>query len=329
MPRAPELAFSLLLLAGACRSQASPAQGTRDDAALTQSPAAIDAASPRKVMTSEQVVRQHAGNDAVVQPWEGAKIAGFDLFWVSSKAQPDEPGTGAGVVVNGGKVLSGPDAMRAVIASGSQDARALATYASHLLARGAAPLVDGADVMAPPAHKALIKAPSIASGKLEFWSYQPQVGAPVLLHTQLDLASLAIVSTRAEKLASPAQDTVETARAKLAASAFDQKKGAEELGKLCADPRVPAILANALATHKVPDTRAAVAKAMVGCKDAASVKALITALGDAQVPVRKWAAESLGAIGDRSARPALEKLAKTEQEPDAQVSIARALDKLK
>lgn len=280
-------------------------------------------------MTSEELVRAHAGNDVIVTPSDGPKLAGFDLFFVRTKSRRDDPATGSGLVVNAGKILAGADAMRAVVATGSQDAHTLATYASYLLQDAAVPLVDGAGVSVPPAEKALIKPPSLAGTTLEFWTYQPPIDRPRLLHTRLDLSTLKIDSTPAEKLASPALDAVETARAKLAASAFDQRKGAEELGKLCADPRVPGILASTLATHKVPDTRAAAAKAMAGCKDAASVKALVAALGDGHVGVRKWAAESLGAIGDRSARPALEKLSKTEQEPDAQVSIARALDKLK
>jgi HEAT repeat protein len=92
---------------------------------------------------------------------------------------------------------------------------------------------------------------------------------------------------------------------------------------------VPAILASALATHRVVDTRVAAARAMAGCKDAPSVVALIGALGDGQAQVRKWAAESLGTIGDRSARPALERLAKGEKDPDARISVERALGKLK
>ena len=280
-------------------------------------------------MTSLEVVRARAGTDAIVTPWDGPNLPGLDLFFVRSKGSSDDPPSGSGLVVTGGKLLTGPDAMRAVVATGSQDAHTLATYASYLLLDAALPLVDGAGVSVIPAEKALIKPPSLVGTTLEFWTYQPPIDRARLLHTRLDLSSLKIVSTLAEKLASPAQDAVETARAKLAASAFDQRKGAEELGKLCADPRVPAILANALATHKVPDTRVAAARALAGCKDAVSVKALITALGDAQAPVRKWAAESLGTIGDRSARPALEQLARTEQDPAARGSIARALDKLK
>ena len=91
---------------------------------------------------------------------------------------------------------------------------------------------------------------------------------------------------------------------------------------------MPPILASALATHKVPDTRVALAKAMAGCKDAASVKALIAALRDAHVPVRKWAAESLSAIGDKGAKAPLEQALAGERDPDAQVSMQRAVAKL-
>ena len=277
-------------------------------------------------MTSEEVVRARTGNDVIVTPWDGPKLAGFDLFFVRTKSRSDEPATGSGMVVNAGKILSGPDAMRAVIATGSQDAHTLAVYASYLLQEAALPLVDGAGVTVVPAEKALIKPPSLVGTTLEFWTYQPPISAQRLLHTRLDLGSRAIASTPAERLASPALDAVETARAKPAASAFDQRKGADELGKLCADPRVARDPRERAGDPQGARHARGGGQGEAGCKDAASVKALIAALGDAEVPVRKWAAESLGAIGDRSARPALEKLAKTEQQPDAQVSISRALE---
>jgi hypothetical protein len=280
-------------------------------------------------MTSEETLRANVGTDVILTAWKGPAVTDYDLFFVRTKSSEGDPSTGSGVVVNGDKVLRGADALRAVIATGTKDAHALAAYASYLMARGADPLVSGDGVSAPPAQKALIKQPTLVGSTLEYWTYQAPIDRPLLLHTKLDLGTLAIVSTRAEQLQGGGNDAVEAARQKFTMSAFDQKKGAEELGKLCSDPRVPAILAAELAGHKVPDTRAAVAKAMAGCKGAASVKALVAALADKHAPVRKWAAESLGAIGDRSARAAVEKLAQSEEDPDAKVSAMRAADKLK
>ncbi|HEY5920917.1 MAG TPA: HEAT repeat domain-containing protein [Kofleriaceae bacterium] len=319
-----------ILLLAACGSQkTAPVPTATEDAATP--PLAVDAAAttPKKPMTNDEILREKVGPDMIVTPWTGPAVAGFDLFFVRTKSSEGDPSSGAGAVVHAGDVLRGQDAMRAVIATGTKDAHALAAYSSYLLAHGADPLTSGDGVSAPPPEKALIKPPVLAGTSLEYWSYQPQIGAPVLLHTKLDLTTLAIASTKAEKYGGGGKDAVEAARAKFSMSAYDQKQGAAELGKLCSDPRVPKILATELAGHKVPDTRVAVAKAMAGCKDAASVKALVAALADKHAAVRKWAAESLGAIGDRSARPALEKLAQSEQDPDAKVSAQRAADKLK
>lgn len=323
----------ILVVLAACGSQKTAPQTTAtDDAAIVVTPTpTVDAAgtTPKMPMTNDEILRANVGPDVVVTPWTGPAVAGFDLFFVNTKSSEGDPASGAGAVVHDGKVLRGQEAMRAVIATGSKDAHALAAYSSYLLARGADPLTSGDGVSAPPPEKALIKPPVLAGTSLEYWSYQPQIGAPVLLHTKLDLATLAIASTKAENYKAGGKDAVEAAREKLARAPFDQKQGAAELGALCGDPRVPKILATELAGHKVPDTRAAIAKAMAGCKDAASVKALVAALADKHPAVRKWAAESLGAIGDRSARPALEKLAQSEQDPDAKISASRAAEKLK
>ena len=280
--------------------------------------------------TSEDAVRAWAKGGAVTR-WKGPAIQGLDLFFVTHS--DGETASGRGVVVSDGKIVTGQDAMRAVLAHGSKDPMVLAAYASYLLQQGADPLSDGSSVEAPPAWKALIEPTTLADNTLEYWTYQgqlsggPQAG-PKLLRTQVDLTTLAVTAAPAERLAAGAQDPVETARAKLDRSPYDQKAGAAELGKLCSDPRVPPILASALATHKVPDTRVALAKAMAGCKDAASVKALIAALRDAHVPVRKWAAESLSAIGDKGAKAPLEQALAGERDPDAQVSMQRAVAKL-
>jgi hypothetical protein len=321
--RLPELAFLIC----ACSSHAQAPAPTQPEDAKRAAVVVDDAdkRTPMRSMPSEDAVRAWA-KGGVVSRWNGPTIEGFELFFVTHSDGEKE--TGQGVVVSDGKIATGQEALRAVIASGSKDAVALAAYASYLLQRGADPLRDDHTVSAPPAEKALIRPPSISGTTLEYWIYQGQFGAPKLARTQLDLGSLAVTVTPAERAAAAPQDAVETARAKLDRSAYDQKAGAEELGTLCSDPRVPPILAASLASHKVPDTRAALAKAMAGCKDAASVKALIAALGDAHGPVRKWAAESLGAISDASARAPLERALGHERDPDAQVSIQRAVAKL-
>lgn len=205
-PRAREVALSLILLAGACRSPAStPAQRAPDDAAVT--PVAAD---PRRPATSEEAVRAHVGPGAHVTPWDGPVVPGFDLFFVTTPSTEGDPGTGTGLVYSSGKILSGPEAMRAVVASGSKDAHALASYASHLLAAGAAPLLNDDGVAEPVAHKALIKPPTLTGTRLEFWTYQPPLGAPELLRTRVDLATLDLVSAGAETLATPAQDPTKT-----------------------------------------------------------------------------------------------------------------------
>ena len=325
-----------VVLLAACGSQKTAPVPTATEDASVVSPhplaLAVDAAAttPKKPMTNDEILREKVGSDMIVTPWTGPAVAGFDLYFVNTKSSEGDPASGAGAVVHAGDVLRGQDAMRAVIATGTKDAHALAAYSSYLLAHGADPLTSDKGVSAPPPEKALIKPPAITGSSLEYWTYQPQIGAPVLLHTKLDLGTLAIASTKAERYqGGGGKDAVDVAREKLARAPFDQKQGAAELGKLCGDPRVPKILAAELAGHKVPDTRAAIAKAMAGCKDAASVKALVAALADKHAAVRKWAAESLGAIGDRSARPALEKLAQSEQDPDAKVSAQRAAEKLK
>ena len=276
-------------------------------------------------MTSEEAVRAWAKGDDVTR-YSGPAIEGVDLFFVSRS--DSEGATGRGVVHVDGKILTGQDAMRAALERGPKDPVILAAYASYLLAQGADPLLDGASVSAPPAWKAMIKPPSLSGSTLEYWTYQGVIGPPQLLRTQVDLGTLAVTGATAERLAAGSQDAVETARAKLDRSAYDQKQGAIELGKLCTDPRVPPILSAALANHKVPDTRKEIAKAMAGCKDPASVKALVAALRDSHGPVRKWAAESLGAIGDASAKAPLQQALAAERDPDAQVSMQRAVAKL-
>jgi HEAT repeat protein len=218
-------------------------------------------------------------------------------------------------------------------ARGSKDAALLAAYASYLLGDGADPLADGSTVEAPAAWKALIKPPKLDGNTLEFWTYQGQLGGgpqagPELRRRQVDLDTLVMTGASAEKVATGPQDAVETAKAKLDRAPFDQKQGAMELGRLCSDPRVPPILAAALARHKVPDTRKEIAKAMAGCKDKASVKALVGALRDSHAPVRTWAASSLAAIGDATAKAPLQQALAGEQDYEAQMAMKSAIAKL-
>lgn len=150
--------------------------------------------------TSEDAVRAWAKGGIVI-PWEGKPIEGLDLFFV--RRSDGEQETGQGVVVHDGNVSHGQAAMREAVARGGQDASALAAYASYLLQRGGEPLRDGNGVSVPAAERALIKPPRLDGSKLEYWTYQYQIGAPKLLRTQVDLATLALTVAPGERLANP------------------------------------------------------------------------------------------------------------------------------
>ena len=254
----------------------------------------------------------------------GVDVPGVELFMVvdpSAPIPPDGVQQYSIVAVTGGvngQLLEREDAMRAVIKV-TQDATTLAKVAMLVYRR------EGELLQAPKddhQRKAGVVAPAPVSGAVEFWIHTAGVSR-MLLRGRLDLAKATL-----EVGAPPVSksDAIANAITALGGTSRSMHRSAlKTLADSCSDPAASKALLDALAGHSSEDVRGAAADAAPACGTSA-VDALIHSLEhDTSRIVRSKVITALGTIGDRKARPALEKLLTS----DLGTVVKAALDKLK
>jgi hypothetical protein len=326
MPRLIDVVWASAVAAASCNSHqpettggaaGSSDHGSQADAQVTQPP------PPQPTSVLEQVRRSApAGARAAVAD---ITVAGVELFVLTDgKPVPDGAyagGTLVGVAGGiGGKILDGRELMTAVIA-GKPDKQTLARVALRI-AQSDAELLD-----APTddqQRKARVRPPTIARNNLVFWVLTTEV--PRLIERgKLDLTTGAFELTA---LPVSHAKAIENAIASLTGvSVSMHAKAARTLAESCDEPRAKAALLSALGTHPRAESRAEVADVVHKCGADAVAPLTDTMENDKSAMVRSRAASALGRVGDKRARPALAKAAKSE---DANLAWAanNALKKL-
>jgi len=330
----------LILIAAACAMLACTARGAAsngqsDDKAPPMTPTNPPPSTPptpgapasqgKPKTTLEQVQQAYPGYTATVA---GISVPGVELFALhtADRALPNDaenlPRIVAIVGGVGSPILEGRDVTRAA-AKATKDAALLAKVAMAVERRGG-------EILTAPKNdeqkKAQVVPPAIAGTTLTFWVWTSGVGRMLML-AKVDL------TTGALELGGPpesADDKIARALEGLAGTSLSMHQHAiKALAAACAsDPKARKGLLDAASGHKREETRAAAVEASPAC-GAAAVDALIRVMEhDASSTVRWKAAKALGEIGDRKAKPALEKAANSG---DANVKSAatRALEKLK
>jgi len=276
----------------------------------------LDAGRPTAKTALDQVQAAAPPGASVVDI--GLGIPGLTVFRIDNHAPVPADGQRAYRYVAlagvGSPMLEG-DEMYAAIAKQVTDAKRLAEII--LTFRDASPLAgpDGSEFQ----KKRGVTAPVIANGALDFWFMW---GAPSrsLYHGHLDLA------TGKLDTAVPGPDEDEAL-----ASQIDRAKQSADptsiraIAKHCDKPAVRDALFEVLAKHRREDMRAEAAMAVEAC-GAAAVDPLIAALAD-KTSVSATAASTLGKIGDKRAKAALEKAA-ASSDSELAAEAKKALTKL-
>lgn len=268
--------------------------------------------------------------DAAVKPWTKVDVPGWRLFTVG-----DERGVGGAAVEVGGQTVQLKDqAMIALMAAGVQDAARLAQLSALFLDGGPdlwEPLADPQSVPEDlQARASLVTAPSRQGDTLVYWREGDRPRD--LVRVEVNLASMQATRSTASALAQQAEvaaDPIAAARADLtSANKYTQLRGVQTLAA-CPGPEAATLLVQAMLTAKDPGVREAATKAQAGCPAPESVREMSRVLaGDASVPVRIAAANTLGALGDASARKALESAAETDNNGDVRFAARKALEAL-
>jgi hypothetical protein len=137
------------------------------------------------------LVQEYAGPGARVVDFHTVAVPGFYFYWVYSPQQnQSEPGYGAAVPAGSARVLTGKDAMRAVLAAKITDPAVLAQLALIFRERGGKLLAMAKN----DAQRALgVSEPHMRGNALDYWylSY----GNPItLVHSKVDLRSLEVTT---------------------------------------------------------------------------------------------------------------------------------------
>lgn len=299
-------------------------------------------------------VQQAAGRGAQVAPWRDGALPGIELFWLVTRSASGQP-EGRGIVVAGGRLpwLEGRQAMAAVVAAGVSDALTLARAACFLLLARARLVARLADLPPPwtPEQQAAITPPARTGNALAFWYL---AGRPGTLQARMDVASWKWSAWPLASVSQAAQDPIALGRSWLvdAGEAWNEL-GIEKLVAEAASARARAALVDALAFNPRSTTRAMAALALARCAQApgmaappegasdalpkappeamidALIDALIDAMGkDAEPGVRSAAIEALTTLAHPSARPALERAARDDQDAGVRSHAVSALGKL-
>jgi len=298
------------LVAAACGTH--PTEGG-SQAGSGERPVPVDAAgAPQRAAATSvlEQVKRWAPATATVAPADLA-VTGVELFTLTEREPPAEDAYARGTLVGvvgglGGAIVQDRDLVRAVIA-GKPEPRTLAQVALRV-ARRDDELVEVPTT--PAQRKARIRPPVITREGLVFWVWTPEDGPRSTERGQLDLATGAL---DLHLLPVPRPEALKNAIGTLAGPSVRRHKQAiRALADACSDPLAEAALRQALMRHPLVRTRAAVADAMHRCGPAA-LSPLISAMErDASGLVRSAAATALGRIGDKGARTALAKAAKSE-----------------
>lgn len=318
--RAVPLACAALLLGAACSSHGVSNAGKEPDTGAH--PMTSDATPSPPKTTLEQVQRWAPAGAGVSDA--GFAVPGVELFRIDTHepVKPEGYATYPIVAIVGGvgaPILQGDDVTRAVIKV-IKDPKQLATIALAVNRR-AGMLLDGP--RDDQQRKQGVSAPKLAGGAVELWLMAGSPGLS-LYHGRLDLASGKL--ELAEPEASPGEE-LDNAIAALDGSGY--VAALDTLKQHCADPKASKALFAALATGAREDLRARAAMAVEACGAAAAVEPLVRALEqDKATAVRATAAATLGRLGDKRARPALEKAAQSKDDGVA-YSAKEALKKLR
>ena len=294
--------------------QAGP-EGTVDHTAAAPPPA-------RPASPLEQV--QRSAPPGVKVERARLTVPGVELFLLTA-AKPLDDDDGAGKLVGvvgglGGKVVEGSELVRAAI-DGKPDHKTLARLALWAAQR------DG-DILdapgTPEQRKARVVGPKVRASTLTFWVWTSDVPR-ALEKARLDLTTGAL-----ELVALPMSHdkAIDNAIATLfGVSVARHPEAIKLLAAACAEPTPQQALLSALASHPRARTRAAVADEVHRC-GAAAVEPLVSAMAhDRSALVRSQAATALGQLGDKRARPALAKAARSE-DPNLAWAASNALKKL-
>jgi len=309
------VAILISLLACSARGSAQP-----DDKVQPMSPS-----PPTKPKTTlEQVQQAYPGYHAGPA---GMTVPGVELFALTTDrpVPQDADNLPRIVAIAGGlgsPILEGRDVTRAAI-KGTKDPALLAQIALAVERR------NGEILTAPKndqQKQAKVVPPALAGNTVTFWVWTSGVGRMLML-AKLDLASGAL------ELGGPPvsrDDQIAQAIEALAGTSLAMHEHAiGTLAAACAsDPKARTALFDAMAHHAREETRAVAVDASPACGPAA-IDTLIKILeNDAASTVRWKAAKALGDIGDKKAKPALEKAA-TSSDANVKSAATRALGKLK
>lgn len=324
----PMTTLATVLLVVACNSHQSqsggPATPPNGSSPMTTQPPQ----APPKT-TLEQVQRwaqpgMSVGSlvTASIGP-DGVDIPGVELFMVSDPNQrPPADGVRSYTLVAiaggvGQPILQDGSAIAQAVSAATRDALTLARVGLRIGHRRG-------EILTAPSNdqqrKANVKPPAVTGNRVEFWVLTSGVGRNLLLG-RFDLATAQL------ELGTPpvsAGDVVANAIATLAdANVGIHPEALRALAQHCSDDAAKKALFDALAKHAREETRAAAAEAAPAC-GASAVDALIHALEtDKARLVRGKAALALGEIGDRRARPALEKAASTDVASAAKIALGK------
>jgi hypothetical protein len=328
MSRFIAVVWATALAAASCNGH--PADGTTGSAgsAGRAGPADASPATPPAPATPATSVLEQVQRSAPAGAHAAAadlKVTGIELFVVTTDKPPTDDTTAPGKLVGvagglGGKILEGSELMKAVI-----DAKADKVMLARIalaIAQSDAELLDAPHDAEQ--RKARVRPPAIARNALVFWVLTTEVprlierGTLDLKTGALELADLPVSHAKA----------IENAIASLTGvSVTMHAKAARTLAESCSEPRARAALLSALGTHPRAESRAEVADAVHKCGADAVAPLTDTMENDRSAMVRSRAATALGKIGDKRARFALAKAAKSE---DANLAWAakNALKKL-
>jgi len=254
---------------------------------------------------------------------DGVDVPGVELFMVSDpNERPPADGNRSYTLVAiaggvGQPILQDGPAIAKAVAAATKDTLTLARVGLLIGHR------RGEILTAPSTdqqRKANVKPPAVAGNAVEFWVLTSGVGRN-LLHARFDLGTAQL------ELGAPpvsAGDVVANAIATLADSNVGiHAEALRTLAQHCSEDAARKALFDALAKHARDETRAAAAEAAPAC-GASAVDALIHALEtDKARLVRGKAALALGEIGDRRAKPALEKAASTDIGSAAKIALGK------
>jgi hypothetical protein len=300
----------------------------RKDPTTMTTPGQTPPAQPTTPMTTLERLQAWAGPGFGINPWHDVKVPDVELYYAANTVEF----RGVAVVV-GSKPppfapLTGAEGFRACVAHGISDPAQLASLALLFFAAGGKPVVVGtAAKHDTPAVQRLVHAPAVDHGTLEFWGLDQR--GELLIRHRLDLAALHLESQAGQALVTASRNPIDVAVEQLAGASSSLYMGAiDALVAACKDPRAATALDNVIARHRDSEARRWAAFQAHACHGANTVSVLIAALEkDADAPVRKAAADSLGKLAAKPARAALER-AQHDPDPDVAGAAGRALKKL-